>query len=273
VSKQDSLKDLFQWDEGKIELSMAELLAGMSNQEFFFHHQPIFDLRSGEQIGSEMLIRWIRRGKIYAPMWFMPTIERYGLNSELDQYVINRFLNIPWAETVKPEFRYRVFINISAQSFLDPAFIQCILKATENMLESDVLPVLELSERTPCEIELVKKQMVYIHNRGVEIALDDYGIGLSSLARLIELPVDILKIDRSIVCLIGQSRRAETILKSILQLAKDLSISVIAEGVETETQSNWLAENGRCWAQGFYYARPTENGFIQSPGPANAEVQ
>jgi sensor c-di-GMP phosphodiesterase-like protein len=268
----ESLKSPFQTDEGKTELSMAELLAGMANQEFFFHHQPIFDLCSEKQVGSEMLIRWVRRGKIFAPMWFMPTIERYGLNTELDQYVLNRFLSIPWEETVKPEYKYRVFINISAQSFIDPVFIQCILKASENMLKNAVIPVMELSERTACEIALVNKQINFIHNRGIEIALDDYGVGYSSLSRLIELPVDIIKIDRSIVSLIGQSQRAETILESILKLADDLRISVIAEGVETKLQSNWLVENGRCWAQGFYYARPSPNGFIQAFRHDDTEV-
>jgi sensor c-di-GMP phosphodiesterase-like protein len=248
-------------DEGKSELSMAELLAGMSNQEFFFHHQPIFDLLSGNQIGSEMLIRWMRRGRIFAPMWFMPMFERHGLNTELDQYVIRRFWDIPWEETAKPDFAYRVFINISAQSFIDPSFFSAIIKATEKMQEHAIIPVLELSERTGCEIGLVKKQIDYLHNCGAEIALDDFGIGYSSLSRVIELPVDILKIDRSIISQIGEAKRAETIIQTVFQMSKELNIIVIAEGVETELQSNWLVENGSCWAQGFYYARPTLTGF------------
>jgi sensor c-di-GMP phosphodiesterase-like protein len=257
-------KDNNHGDEGKSELSMAELLAGMSNQEFFFHHQPIFDLLSGIQIGSEMLIRWMRRGKIFAPMWFMPMIERHGLNVELDQYVIHRFWDIPWEETAKPDFRYRVFINISAQSFIDPAFFDAIIKATAKMQENSIIPVLELSERTSCEIGLVNNQMRYLHNCGAEIALDDFGIGFSSLSRVIELPVDILKIDRSIVSQIGLASRAETIIHAVFQMAKELNITVIAEGVETEAQSNWLVENGTCWAQGFYYARPTLTGFTSN---------
>jgi EAL domain-containing protein (putative c-di-GMP-specific phosphodiesterase class I) len=254
-------------DEGKSELSMAELFAGMANQEFFFHHQPIFDLISGDQVGSEMLIRWMRRGKIFAPMWFMPMFERHGLNTELDQYVIRRFWDIPWEETAKPDFAYRVFINISAHSFIDPSFFDAIIKSTERMLEHAIIPVLELSERTGCEIGLVKKQMNYLHDCGAEIALDDFGIGFSSLSRVIELPVDILKIDRSIISQIGLARRAETIAHAVFQMAKELNITVIAEGVETETQSNWLVENGNCWAQGFYYARPTLTGFVNDSKP------
>ncbi|MBE0696165.1 MAG: EAL domain-containing protein [Anaerolineaceae bacterium] len=251
-------------DEGKSELSMAELLAGMANQEFFFHHQPIFDMLSGNQIGSEMLIRWMRRGKIFTPMWFMPMIERHGLNVELDQYVIRRFWDIPWEETAKPDFLYRVFINISAQSFIDPSFFSAIIKATEKMQENGIIPVLELSERTACEIGLVQKQMGYLQSCGAEIALDDFGIGFSSLSRLIELPIDIIKIDRGIINLIGLASRAETIIHTVFQMAKELNITVIAEGVETEDQSNWLVENGDCWAQGFYYARPTLTGFASN---------
>lgn len=251
-------------DEGKSELSMAELLNGMANQEFFFHHQPIFDMLTGNQIGSEMLIRWMRRGKIYAPMWFMPMIERHGLNCELDQYVVNRFWDIPWEETVKPDFPYRVFININAQSFIDPAFNTMMIKATGTMREHAIVPVLELSERTACEIGLVKNQINQLHESGAEIALDDFGIGFSSLSRVIELPVDILKIDRSIISQIGLARRAETIINAVFQMAEELKITVIAEGVETEAQSNWLAKNGTCWAQGFYYARPTLNGFVKN---------
>lgn len=248
---------------------MSELLAGMVNREFFFHHQPILDLVSGLQVGSEMLIRWIRRGEVLAPMWFMPMIERHSLITELDQYVVERFSEIPWEQTTRPNFCYRVFINISAQSFIDPNFIRCITQATQNMTENGIQPVLELSERTNCELEFVKKHMEQLHDQGIEIALDDFGVGHSSIARLIELPVDILKIDRSIVCLIGKSFRAETITRAIFNLANSLNIKVVAEGVETELQANWLANSGPCWVQGFYYARPTLVGFVQ---PANADT-
>jgi sensor c-di-GMP phosphodiesterase-like protein len=210
-----------------------------------------------------MLIRWVRHGEVLAPMWFMPMIERHGLITELDQYVIDRFTEIPWAQTVKPDFKYRVFINISAQSFMNPDFINCVTVATEKMQDNGIIPVLELSERTSCEIGFIKIQMENMHLRGVEIALDDFGIGYSSLSRLIELPIDILKIDRSIISSIGQSRRAEIITRSIFQMANDMNMKVIAEGVETEGQSNWLATHGQCWAQGFYYARPTLAGFTQ----------
>jgi EAL domain-containing protein (putative c-di-GMP-specific phosphodiesterase class I) len=256
-----------QVDDGKPELSMSELLSGMMNQEFFFHHQPIFDLMTHSQIGSEMLIRWIRRGKVITPMWFMPMIERHGLNTELDQYVLDRFLDIPWPETAKPEFKYRVFINISAQSFIDSDFLCRVSKAVEIMQANSIIPVLELSERTSCEIGFIKQPMAHLHQLGVEIALDDFGIGFSSLSRLIELPVDIIKIDRGIIGLIKQSRRAETIIRSLFKIAKDLNIKVIAEGVETEAQSNWLVKFGQCWVQGFYYAHPTPGGYTRTnPG-------
>jgi sensor c-di-GMP phosphodiesterase-like protein len=275
--RKNQTKNFSPGDEGKPELSMAELLAGMVNQEFFFHHQPIIDLLSGIQIGSEMLIRWVRRGEVLAPMWFMPMIERHRLTTELDQYVVDRFSEIPWTQTVKPDFKYRVFINITAQSFMNPDFVHCVTDATENMQDNGIIPVLELSERTNCEIGFIKIQMGNLHLRGVEIALDDFGIGYSSLSRLIELPVDILKIDRSIISAIGQSHRAEVITRAIFHMAKDLNMKVIAEGVETESQSNWLASLGQCWAQGFYYARPTLAGFtpntpINLPAKQSEEI-
>jgi EAL domain-containing protein (putative c-di-GMP-specific phosphodiesterase class I) len=250
-----------QGDEGKPELSMADLLNGMVNREFFFHHQPIIDLFTDQQIGSEMLIRWIRKGEVLAPMWFMPMIERHGLVTELDQYVMDRFSEIPWSETVKPDFKYRAFINISAQSFMEPDFISGVVKTTRDMQANDIIPVLELSERTACEIEFVKKQIANLHAFGVEIALDDFGIGFSSLSRLIEFPIDILKIDRSIINQIGQSTRAETIIQSIFQIAQDMQLTIVAEGVETENQANWLSTMKQCWVQGFYYARPTITGY------------
>jgi sensor c-di-GMP phosphodiesterase-like protein len=259
--KRTHSKNLSQGDEGKPELSMSELLSGMVNQEFFFHHQPIIDLMNGIQVGSEMLIRWVRRGEVLAPMWFMPMIERHGLNTELDQYVIDRFIEIPWAETVKPDFKYRVFMNISAQSFIDPEFTHRVIKATENMQQNGIVPVMELSERTNCDIDFIANQMGDLHRRGVEIAMDDFGVGYSSLARLIELPINILKIDRGIVKMIGKSLQAESVTHAIFRMAKELNIKVVAEGVETEAQSNWLYQHGQCWAQGFYYARPTLAGY------------
>jgi sensor c-di-GMP phosphodiesterase-like protein len=260
--KRTRSKNISGGDDGKPELSMSELLASMVNQEFFFHHQPIIDLISGIQVGSEMLIRWVRKGEILAPMWFMPMIERHGLLTELDQYVIDRFIEIPWAETVKPDYKYRVFMNISAQSFIDPGFIIRITKATEDMRRNGIIPVMELTERTTCEIDFITKQMASLHDSGAEIALDDFGVGYSSLSRLIELPVDILKIDRGIIKLIGLSARAEAITHAVFRMSKELNIKVIAEGVETENQSNWLFEHGQCWAQGFYFARPTLAGFV-----------
>jgi len=250
-------------DEGKPELSMVELLSGMANQEFFFHHQPIYDLVTENQIGSEMLIRWTRHGEVLAPMWFMPMIERHGLIKELDYYVVNKYKEIPWVETVKPDFCFRVFINISAQSFIDPDFVHLVSHTAQIMREQNVVPVLEISERTGCEIGLIKSQMEDLHNNGIQIALDDFGIGFSSLSRLIELPVDILKIDRSIIRMIGNSTHAETVTRHIFHIAKELNIKVIAEGVETEIQSNWLLEFSQCWVQGFYFARPTLNGYAQ----------
>lgn len=251
-------------DEGKPELSMCELLSGMANREFFFHYQPIFDLVSQHQIGSEMLIRWTRHGEVLAPMWFMPMIERHGLTKDLDRFVIDSFSGVPWAETVKPDFPFRIFINITAQSFIDPDLIHHIACVAEKMRENSVIPVLELSERTGCEIGMIKKPIEDLHNGGVEIALDDFGVGFSSLSRLIELPVDILKIDRGIIRLLGQSKRAETTTQYIFRVAEDLEIKVIAEGVETENQSNWLGTFGPCWVQGFYYARPSLGGFAQN---------
>jgi sensor c-di-GMP phosphodiesterase-like protein len=255
-------KNLSQGDDGKPELSMSELLSGMVNQEFFFHHQPIIDLISGIQVGSEMLIRWVRHGEVLAPMWFMPMIERHGLITELDQFVIDRFIEIPWSETVKPDFKYRVFMNISAQSFIDREFNSRVAKATELMLNNGIIPVMELSERTTCELDFVTHQIDMLHKQGVEIALDDFGIGYSSLSRLIELPINILKIDRGIIKMIGKSTRAEAITDAIFRMSKELAIKVVAEGVETEAQSNWLYEHGQCWAQGFYYARPTLAGYV-----------
>jgi EAL domain-containing protein (putative c-di-GMP-specific phosphodiesterase class I) len=260
---------IHQGDEGKPELSMSELISGMANREFFFHHQPIIDLFSDMQIGSEMLIRWVRRGEILAPMWFMPMIERHGLITELDQYVVDRFAEIPWSETVKPDFKYRAFINISAQSFMDPNFINGVAKITRDMQANNIIPVMELSERTTCEIGFIRKYMEHLHSFGVEIALDDFGVGFSSLSRLIELPIDILKIDRSIINQIGQAPRAESIIRSIFRIAQDMGLTVVAEGVETEAQANWLATMKRCWVQGFYYAHPTLSGYIQDPAAGN----
>jgi EAL domain-containing protein (putative c-di-GMP-specific phosphodiesterase class I) len=152
---------------------------------------------------------------------------------------------------------------------MDSNFINGVAKITREMQENDIIPVLELSERTTCEIGFIRKHMLNLHNFGVEIALDDFGVGFSSLSRLIELPIDILKIDRSIISLIGQSSRAESIIHSIFRIAQDMGLTVVAEGVETEIQANWLATLKQCWVQGFYYARPTLAGYIQGPDAGN----
>lgn len=252
-------------DEGKPELSMSELINALANREFFFHHQPIIDMVSGIQVGSEMLIRWVRKGAVLAPMWFMPMIEHHNLVGDLDHFVLSRFAEIPWAETVKPDMKYRVFMNVSAQSFMDEGFTKKVQCTNAEMQKNNVIMVLELTERNGCEFSFITRQMHGLRDEGVEIALDDFGVGYSSLSRLIELPVNILKIDRAIIDHISRSTRAEHIIATVFELAKKLNLRVIAEGVETQAQANWLVQLGECWAQGFYFARPSVSGYQSQP--------
>lgn len=239
----------------------AEILRGLQRRDFFFHFQPILELQTARQVGAEMLIRWVRGGELLLPARFFPALEQHHLLKNLDQFVIQQVRALAWDHVLHPTTPFRVFINVSTESISDEAFLAPMETIAEHLRPFNLIPVVELSERSLFDPHLLMSGLTRLRERGVEIALDDFGAGYSSLARLVNLPLDILKIDRYLTAGIGQSERGEVILDSVLALAEKIGFRIVVEGVETRYQAEWLAKNLGCWVQGYYFGYPAPMDF------------
>ncbi len=235
------------------------LFKAMDNNEFDLFYQPQVELATGQIVGMEALLRWNHptRGSI-PPSDFVPLAEETGLIIPLGQWVIQKACAQAKAwqhQGIKP---VRVSVNLSAVQFLKhtlPFLIDKILKDVG--LESEYLEF-EITEsvamRNPAFTLAVLREFTEVIK--VRIALDDFGIAYSSLGYLKNFPIHCLKIDKSFITGLGQGKKDEAIVTAIIVLAKNLGLEVIAEGVETKTQMDFLKQQGDIIIQGYFVSPP-----------------
>ncbi|KGX94064.1 hypothetical protein N781_00980 [Pontibacillus halophilus JSM 076056 = DSM 19796] len=245
-------------DRARENLILSHLQHALEKDEFLLHYQPKMDVVYGVPYQAEVLLRWNNSelGSV-SPAEFIPIAERNGLIVEITEWVIAKALQQlqEWKQLHIP--LSNLAINISPVHF-QYGHVYSMMKKL--LMEYDVQPEsieLEITETSVMkDIEEAVRTLEMLRDLGVRIALDDFGTGLSSLNYLQRLPIDTLKIDRSFIQEIEQDRKKQSIVKSIIQLAKDLGFSVTAEGVETEKQVELLVELGCDNLQGFYYYKP-----------------
>ena len=235
----------------------GELRRGIDEGQLSVHYQPQVDIGTGRVVGAEALVRWNhpQRG-LMQPDDFIPLAEQTGLIRPMTSAVLRSAL----AECRRwhvAGLDLTVAVNLSVRSLLDEGLA---LEVDALLRESGLPPsVLELEiTETTAMVDPVRSLVVLgeLHALGVKLALDDYGTGHSSLAYLNELPVDTLKIDRSFVRTMDASSQGATIVRSTIDLARNLGLTVVAEGVETEAAWQMLAELECDSAQGYWLARP-----------------
>jgi diguanylate cyclase (GGDEF)-like protein len=235
----------------------GELQRAVAEHEFVVDFQPIVDLGSGEVISAEALARWHHPEQgCLVPMKFLETVERSGQLAAFADAVLDQALAASgtWREA---GFDLPVAVNVSPRSLLDPRFPAKVLtRLQRHEVPADRL-VLELAETlTLSQLDTVSRALTELHEAGVRLALDDFGTGVSPLSVLSHIPVHQLKIDRSLVGSLETSSRAEAVIRSTVDLARNLRLSVIAEGVESEPQRHSLWELGCVAGQGHLFARP-----------------
>lgn len=230
----------------------------LKDGKFHVWYQPQVDMRTGRPRGAEALARWKKEDGTYImPSLFVPELERAGLMTLLDEEVIGivcrdlrdaRREEIPFAP---------VSINLSRLHAGRREIAECFKEITERYGTDRRELSFEITETAAKETgdsdmaQLVK----YLHGGGYRIAVDDYGMGCSTLKLLQEISFDILKLDRYFVSRIGEPK-ADVILASTIRMAEELGMDVVAEGVETEEQIRFLL-NHRCrYGQGYYYSEP-----------------
>lgn len=233
------------------------LRKALARGEFILHYQPQVDIESGCIVGLEALIRWnsVEQG-IVPPFSFIPIAEETGLIVPIGEWVLRTACaqNKAWQKQGYPSLRMAV--NISARQFQEPKFIKLVAEVLkETGLDPQWLE-LEITESIAMKNGDASVEMLNrFKNLGVRISIDDFGTGFSSLNYLTRMPIDTLKIDQSFIQEISLGENGEQVVSAIIQLAKNLHLKVIAEGVETKTQRTFLKDKQCDEMQGFLFSK------------------
>ena len=254
-------------DVQRMEQMLPEAL---EKREFQVYYQPKVDIRTGQIVGTEALARWIHNGEVIQPFRFIPTLERNGFIIHLDLYILKRVCEAinEWIE--KGYKLVPISVNISRNDISggghDPRMLaERIIRIIK---EYDIDPkyiIIEVTETT--EASEQKDLYDFIRNMseaGIATSIDDFGTGCSTLSVLRDFPVNEIKIDRSFINHEAFSTQDQIIIKSIIQMARQLNLNVITEGVETEEQARFLLELGCNHAQGYLYDKPLEQSVFES---------
>ena len=234
------------------------LRSAVDTKRLFVVYQPQVLLSTGAVVGMEALLRWRNDdGRFVPPERFIPLAEASGLIIALGDWV----LRIACYELVRMQAMglpsLRMSVNVSQMQFRHPDFLERLVKAiTDTGVEAANLE-LEITESVAMEDpEFMLERFVAIKRIGVTIAIDDFGTGYSSLSHLRQLPIDRLKIDRAFVNELSSDILGGPIAAMVIELGRNLNMTVIAEGVETENQAATLREMGCHEGQGYFYSQP-----------------
>ena len=236
---------------------IAEIERALKAGEFVPYFQPIVDIRSGRLRGAEVLIRWRKPdGTIVPPASFIPLAESSGLIIELTRALMRRVCQEAGAVLgARPHLK--IGFNLTARHFADEEIVDDVRKIFKKSKLRLSQIVLEVTERQPLEnLTETRRVVAALQGLGVRIAIDDVGTGHSGLSYMLKLGVDIIKIDKMFIDAIGTDRNSNTIIETLIDLAQNMRMDVIAEGVESFEQVLHLRDLGIRAAQGFVFAPP-----------------
>ncbi|MHB1406196.1 MAG: putative bifunctional diguanylate cyclase/phosphodiesterase [Desulfitobacteriaceae bacterium] len=232
------------------------LRKALEREEFILYYQPQICLNSGKIIGTEALLRWrLPNGTLVAPGQFIPTAEDTGLIVPLGEWVLWTACaqNKAWQAMGLPA--QRLAVNLSARQFRQPNLVALVAKILRDTGLDARWLVLEITESIAMDdVKYTVEMLRELKKMGISLAIDDFGTGFSSLIYLKRFPIDILKIDKAFVRDIGTE--GGEIVTSIILLAQNLRLNVIAEGVETAEQCAFLRQHHCAEMQGYLFSRP-----------------
>ena len=226
--------------------------------ELVVHYQPLAELKAGKVVAHEALVRWMHPQKgLVPPAEFMQLAEDTGLILGIGEWVLREACR--WGTFIGAEHGVQVAVNLSARQFNDPRLIEMLRRVLSDSGLPPALLALEITESTTMQqSDVAASTLKKLKELGVSLAIDDFGTGYCSLSSLRRFPVDRLKIDRSFVADVPGDRNAESLVGGIIGLAHALGLAVVAEGVETQAQRDFLARLDCDQAQGYLIGRPVD---------------
>ncbi|MCL1146081.1 EAL domain-containing protein [Shewanella marinintestina] len=239
----------------------ASLHDALNNDEFLLYFQPKLDIKTGELIGCEALIRWQKDGRLISPISFIPVAEDTGIIVPIGRWVIEQT-----CKTIRDwQNRFQVSIpiamNVATQQFQNASLVPDIKQASLRYQIAPELLEIEITETSLMnDIESAITKLQQLKVAGFGIAVDDFGTGYSSLSYLRRLPITTMKIDR---CFVSDLPDDSAIASTILMLGKQLKLNIVAEGIENEQQLAWLQDRGCQIGQGFYFSEPLSAGDFE----------
>ncbi len=240
------------------ELLKKDLLTAYEEKQFVLYYQPKFSFANQNLIGMEALIRWIHPTKgLISPFHFIPLAEEMGMITKIDEWVMLEACrqNKQWQTEGFPAIK--ISVNVSQAQFYQTDIIKTIKGTLHETNLSPKYLEIELTETMAMQdIQKTIAMLSRIKELGIGISMDDFGTGYSSLNSLKMIPIDTLKIDRSLIMDVETNETARNIISAIISLAKSMKLVTVAEGVETDEQRIYLQQIGCDVAQGYYFGKP-----------------
>jgi diguanylate cyclase (GGDEF)-like protein/PAS domain S-box-containing protein len=234
-----------------------DLRQALSKGELSLNYQPIIDMDTMTVAGFEALLRWRRNDAFVSPVDFIPILEKTGLIIPVGDWLINAACE--QCKTWQRHFKHDIFmsVNISQPQFKNEKIINVLKQVLSNTGLNPKHLKIEVTESLVMDnVKNSLQTLLAIRDMGIKIAIDDFGTGYSSLNYLRRLPIDFLKIDQSFVRAMIESANDAAIVKTIIELGKNLGYGLIAEGVETKQQLEYLQMLGCNYIQGYFFSRP-----------------
>lgn len=248
-----------------LELNLRQAL---TDKEFVLYYQPKYTADGTRMIGLEALLRWLdENNQIVPPSDFIPVAEESGLIRPIGEWVLEQACRdmVEWGDKYQLPEDFTVSVNVSIKQLEDKDVVDMLrrimvfTKVDPQRLELEITESL-LMENAETMLSLINE----MHDLGIMIALDDFGTGYSSMSYLTELPLHVLKIDRKFVEGIFESEKHRSIVNTIISLANGLGLKVVAEGVETREQLEYLSQRECDYMQGYYFSKPVAKECIEA---------
>lgn len=237
---------------------MNDMKEAMDQKQFKIHFQPQYSLKNQEIIGAEALVRWERNnGELLSPNSFIPVYENNGKIIDLDFYVFESVVRFISEKQKEGKKMVPVSVNASSLHAADPQTINIYMDILKKYDVDPSMVEIELTETAVVsEYESVRKLFDEFQLHGIRTAMDDFGSGYSILNTIVDIPVDVIKIDRGFIISCLETDRGIYFLKHLIDMIRNLGYQLICEGVETDEQINILKQIGCDAIQGYWYSKP-----------------